>query len=306
VTGSRYFVGIDGGGTRTTLGIAEESGREILRRSGPAGIVDARRPAATVEVLVSLVQEATARAGFTGPAAGLCAGLAGVANATERQIVEAALQRSGVADRVAVLTDGETALYGAFEGGPGILLISGTGSVAYARAEDGRVERCGGWGMILGDEGGGYAMGRAGLRGALLAADGRGPDTRLLPALLEVLGLAVPEAVPPWIARAEKAEVALLAVQVLRLAADGDLVARGIVSGATRDLAAHANALRARLGPWTAPPRVVLHGGMASDPIFRPLLAGVLAMRPDPFRTVEPAADAVAGALQFARTLSAS
>jgi hypothetical protein len=90
-----------------------------------------------------------------------------------------------VAERVLVTTDGAIALEGALGGCPGILLIAGTGSVGYARGADGRVERCGGWGMIVGDEGSAWSLGRNGLAAALRAADGRGPHTPLLPQLLE-------------------------------------------------------------------------------------------------------------------------
>src|SRR5690606_36524088 len=167
-----YYVGIDGGGTRTTLAVADAEGRELIRRTGPAGLVDPRRPAATAELLVGLIRETAAAAGQEGPATGLCAGLAGVGNVTERELVQGSLLRSGVAEQVLVVSDGETALHGALGGGPGILLIAGTGSVAYGRSEDGRVARCGGWGMIVGDEGAGYRVGQEGLRAALLSADG--------------------------------------------------------------------------------------------------------------------------------------
>src|SRR5690606_18298443 len=126
------------------------------------------------EMLTELVREAFAAAGLPGPAAALCAGLAGVGNATERGIVEESLRRAEIAERVMVRTDGETALHGALGGGEGILLIAGTGSVAYGRAPDGRVERCGGWGMVVGDEGSGFAIGRASLTAALQSVDGRG------------------------------------------------------------------------------------------------------------------------------------
>jgi glucosamine kinase len=295
-----YLVGIDGGGTRTTLAIADAGGREIVRRSGPSGLVDPRRPSATADLLVSLVREAALAAGFEGPALALCAGLAGVGNRTEREIVERTLARSGVAGHVAVRSDGETALIGALGGRPGLLLIAGTGSVAYGRAVDGRVERCGGWGMMLGDEGSGFAIARAGLHAALLSVDGRGPATRLLPVLLEVLGLAVPDAVPPWFARAEKAEVASLAVHVIRTADEGDRAALDVVAAAARDLAAHADALVWRLGPWLETPTLALHGGVATDPIFSRHLRAALELRPEALRVIDAEADAVAGALIYA------
>ncbi|MEX2582780.1 MAG: BadF/BadG/BcrA/BcrD ATPase family protein [Gemmatimonadota bacterium] len=298
-----YYVGIDGGGTRTTVGIADESGTELLRRIGPAGLVDAKRPSATVDLLVTLVRDAAGAAGLELPATALCAGLAGVGNATERELVQEALERSGVADRVVVISDGEAALDGALGGGPGILLIAGTGSVAYGRSEDGRVEHCGGWGMILGDEGSGYRIGQAGLSAALLYADGRGAETKLLPGLMEALGLAIPDAIPPWAARAEKSEIALLAVHVLRLADRGDRVAREIVMEAALDLGAHVGALVERLGPWTSTPAVVLHGGVALDPVFSVHVARVLRSCTTPVRLVASRADAVTGALEHARGL---
>jgi glucosamine kinase len=301
-----YLIGIDGGGTRTTLALADESGREILRRTGPAGLVDPRRPAATAEMLTDLVREAYDSAGVEGPADALCAGLAGVGNRAEREVVEAVLRRSGIARRVSILPDGETALYGSLGGGAGILVIAGTGSVAHGRAEDGRVERCGGWGMVVGDEGSGYALGRAALRAALHAVDGRGPQSRLVPAVLEALGLSTVDAIPPWAGRAEKSEIASLAVHALRLAAENDAAAMEIVRDAAAALAKHVSALAARLAPWSGPIAVVLHGGLASDPSFRVRLTAALDDLDLDLDIRDPQSDAVAGAVQFARQLATS
>lgn len=296
-----YYVGIDGGGTRTTIGVANGEGREVARRVGAAGLVDARHPTASAERLVALVRETISTAGVDAPVAGLCAGLAGVGNAAERLIVESVLEESGVARRVAVISDGEAALNGALGGGAGILLIAGTGSVAHGRAEDGRLARCGGWGADLGDEGSGFAIGCAGLGATLLAVDGRNAGTRLLPILMEAIGVEHPDAIPPWAARARKGEVAALAVRVIAAAGQGDAIARTIISEAALDLAAHVEALVRRLGPWSEPPRVALHGGVARDPAFQPHLERTLRALPTPLTIVPAAADAVTGALECAR-----
>lgn len=301
-----WFIGIDGGGTRTTLAVADEAGREILRRTGPAGLVDPRRPSATADMLTGMVQEACAVAEVRCPATALCAGLAGVGNRAEREVVETVLLRAGIAERVAILPDGETALAGAFGGGPGILVISGTGSVAHGRSEDGRVERCGGWGMVVGDEGSGYVLGRAALRAALQSVDARGPGTELLPTLLDVLGLSTPDAVPPWAGRAEKSEIASLAVYALRLSEAGDEVASRIVAAAAASLASHVSALGTRLGPWSGQIPVVLHGGVASDPAFQHHIHAELDRLELPLDLRRAESDAVAGAIQLARELAAS
>lgn len=297
------FAGIDGGGTRTTLALADDDGRELGRRVGPAGLVDPRQPAATADMLAALVREALAEAGVDEKPVALCAGLAGVGNEKERREVEAALAASGVAGRVCIVTDGEIALEGALGGVPGILLIAGTGSVGYARGAGGRVERCGGWGMIVGDEGSAWSLGRNGLAAALRAADGRGPQTRLLPHLLALLELAGPEAIPPWVGRAEKAAVAALATHVIDLAQAGDAVAGELVTREAGELAGHAVALARRLEPWEGPVPVVFHGGTLGAEFYAAAVTRALHVSAYPFEVRPGVADAVAGALGYARRM---
>lgn len=301
-----YFAGVDGGGTRTTLVLADAGGRELVRRSGPAGLVDPRDPTASVEVVASLVREGVREAGLPEPPAALCAGLAGVGNEPERVAVESALAASGVAGRVRVVTDGAIALEGALGGGAGILLIAGTGSVAYGRAEDGRVERCGGWGMVVGDEGSGYALGRGGLAAALRAVDGRGASTRLLPLFLELLELKDARGIPPWAGRSGKTEIAALAKHVIETAESGDGVALALVEREAAELAEHAVALARRLSPWPGEVPVVFHGGVLGTRLFSSLVTRTLAAAPESFRVRPGVADAVAGALSFARQLASS
>jgi glucosamine kinase len=299
-----YLIGIDGGGTRTTVAVADAGGREVLRRTGTAGLVDPRAPVAAAAMLIALVHEAVREAGVSGPAAALCAGLAGVGNAVERDAVRARLQHSTIAERVVVVSDGEIALEGAFRGGPGILLIAGTGSIAYGRGEDGRTERCGGWGMIVGDEGSGYAIGRAALAAALRCADGRGKQTVLLAELLERLRLSSPREIPPWAGRAAKHEIAALVPQVVRLAESGDGVASEIVRDAAREQALHAVALADRLAPWRTEPPVVFFGGVFGSALFRELVAGSMDGRiPGGFQVQDAAEDGVGGAVRIAAGL---
>ena len=296
----RFLLGIDGGGTRTTLALADPDGRELARRTGPAGIVDPRHPEGAAEMLARLSRDAIADAGLEGPATVLCAGLAGVGSAEERAAVRRALERAGIAERVVVRADGETALHGAFAGGPGILLIAGTGSVGWGRGEDGRVEHCGGWGMMLGDEGSGFGLARAGLTAAVRGHDGRSPPTALLSTFLHELGLHSVHDLPPWVARAAKSDVAALAVHVVRAAGD-DAVAGRLVREGAAGLAEHAGALIERLGPWSGTPAVVLHGGLARNATFAGAVREALAALPTPPEIRQAASDAVAGAVRLAR-----
>lgn len=282
--------------------LATADGHELARRAGPPTLVDPRNPLGSAELVMRLLAEGRAEAGLDRRPLALCAGLAGVGNPVERSQVEEAL--AGAADCVRVVSDGQIALEGAFGGGAGILLIAGTGSVAYGLAEDGRVDRCGGWGLVLGDEGSGYAIGRAGLAWALRAVDGRGPETALLARFLEVLGLEGPRAIPPWAGRAEKSRIAALAQHVFTLAEQGDAVAERIAGEGASLLAEHVTALARRLGPWSGAVPVVFHGGALSTPLYSRLVRERLDASPVTHYTVRPAlTDSVHGALALARAL---
>ena len=172
--------------------------------------------------------------------------------------------------------------------------------MAYGRAEDGRVARCGGWGMFVGDEGSGYALGRAGIVAALRAADGRGPATRLLEELMERMGVDSPNGIPPWVGRSEKSVIAALSRPVVEAAEAGDAVALEILRREAGELALHPRALAGVLDPWSEPISVVLYGGTSASPLYTGMVEEALAGGPREFRVRPPVSDAVAGALSMA------
>jgi N-acetylmuramic acid 6-phosphate etherase len=181
-------------------------------------------------------------------------------------------------ERVAVTSDAVTAHAGALDGRPGVVLIAGTGVVALAIDAAGASRKADGWGLRLGDEGGGAWIGAAGLRAALRAHDGRGPATALLDAGRARFG--APETWPGRLTDA--AALASFAPDVL--AAEGDAVAQAIVGTAAEALAATVRAVGG--GP------VALVGGLAG------VLAGVGALR-GRLDLVPPVGDALDGALRL-------
>jgi N-acetylmuramic acid 6-phosphate etherase len=176
--------------------------------------------------------------------------------------------------RVAVTSDAVIAHAGALGGGPGVVLIAGTGVVALAIDADGALRTADGWGPWLGDEGGGAWIGAAGLRAALRAHDGRGPSTALLDAARARFG-----APKTWPAQLTDA-AALASFTPDVLAAEGDAEASAIVGAAAESLAATARA--AGGGP------VAMVGG----------LAGVEALR-QRLDLIPAAGDALDGALRL-------
>ncbi len=260
---SDAVIGMDGGASLTRAIVLDRRDARVLARSegGPAL---SGRPEAPfdIDVIEATCRRAARAAAIELPAAALCAGLAGVGRAPERERVRTELQGRRLAEKVWVVTDAEAAFHDAFADAPGLLLVAGTGSMAWGRGEDGRVARAGGWGLLLGDEGSGYDIGLRALRASARAADGRGAETELLPRLLEQLGLREPEELLGWTAGAGKFEIAALAPLVIGLSETGDGAAAAIVETAIASLLSQVTAVLSRLGPWRAPPGLALAGGL--------------------------------------------
>ena len=153
---SQYFIGVDGGGTRTRAVILDASGVERVRAEGGPAVANAASPHEAANSVRRAVQAAATAGGIDLPATALWAGLSGAGREVSRAAVESELQGMDLAVRTSVDTDVAVAFHDAFGAGPGVLLLAGTGSIAWGRAEDGREGRVGGWGRQFGDEGSGF------------------------------------------------------------------------------------------------------------------------------------------------------
>jgi glucosamine kinase len=297
-----FFLGIDGGATRTTALVTDADGVERARLSGETAIVQIMEPEQSAGIIADIARRALAEAGGAGErAAVLCCAITGAGREPERTQLEQALGRLGLAERVVVTTDAQCALQDAFGDGPGILLIAGTGSIGWGRAPDGRTDRVGGWGWILGDEGSGYAIGLAALHAVVHADDGRGPETSLTADVLRATGAPITRGLVTWAAQASKADVGALAPLVFAAEAS-DPVAAGILDRATADLALHVSALHQRLGPWPGPAEVAFSGGLiAPGGPLRERLRGALVRLPHSTCVLERPVDGARGAAALAR-----
>lgn len=166
----RYYLGIDGGGTKTTCVVGDET--RVLARvtTGPSNIVRVGEDRAR-ESLHGCVQQACAAAGIT-PAQieRTCVGGSGAGRPELANIFRSILAEI-LATPIVVVGDMEIALQAAFDTGPGVVVIAGTGSIAYGRNEEGKTARAGGWGFAVGDEGSAHWIGRAAVIAVLRAAD---------------------------------------------------------------------------------------------------------------------------------------
>jgi glucosamine kinase len=241
-------VGVDGGGTKTRVVVADGTGAELASVMGPASAV---RPGAaddSVDVIEQLLAEALEKCEMSDvtPAA-LCVGIAGVGRDAEYSAFQSALARRSLAEELVVLPDAVVALEDAFGDGAGILLIGGTGSVAYGRGPTGKMARCGGWGPQFGDEGSGSWIGRRALSVISAAADEREPETALLGVILTHLQLETVEELVGWAASATIAQYAALATLVTKVASNGDLRANSLCALAAEELVLHVRTLARQL-----------------------------------------------------------
>jgi glucosamine kinase len=164
-----------------------------------------------------------------------------------------------------VQADATIAMDDAFGDNAGVLVIAGTGSVAFSRAPDGRLERCGGWGPNIGDEGSAAWLGRRALSVVTAAHDGREPETALTGAVLTALELESLDDLIPWAADATPGALATLAPVVAQVASTGDLRANALISFCVEELALHVRTLARRcfVDERAAIP-VALAGGLLS------------------------------------------
>lgn len=236
-------LGIDGGGTNTRAAIVADG---KIVGSGQSGSIKRLRVGAEIAEanLRTVLKEAFAEAGVKGVDAACC----GVASASMPGIPEwitAVFNDFGVA-RSEVVGDHIIALDAAFQGGPGILQIAGTGSNCVGRAPDGTLETAGGWSSRLGDEGSGYWIGINSIRRALHALDREDP-CQVIPAVMKIWGtkdmdefIDLGDGTPP-------PDFAALAPVINELAEAGDPVAVGVLEQAAIDLVGFVLLVRSKL-----------------------------------------------------------
>jgi glucosamine kinase len=297
----RTLVGADVGGSKTAVAVSID-GEIVGRAEGPGAAVRPGRALASSSTIVEVVRRALSAAGkLTGDT--LVVGAAGAGRETEREELRTALRSENLVSHVIVTTDIEIALSAAFADGPGIVVSAGTGSVAVGRDHTGKRHRIGGYGWQMGDEGSGYAIGRASLGAVSRAVDGRSPPTALSDRLLQATRSGDFDALVRWAAGASPAEVASLAPHVLAVAAEGDTLAKGIADYAARELSQLAICLVPKM-EIDPPIPVAVTGGLLSQdqPLRRALLAKL--REESVFAPTQSSVDAVAGALRLAETVA--
>ncbi|MBV1833599.1 N-acetylglucosamine kinase [Novacetimonas pomaceti] len=267
---SPCILALDSGGTKTLLLVVDRNANIVSARRG-TGSNPFDQPRWR-EVLAELLADVPAHV------AGAAFGLAGYGESvtiTARQDAAVHEILGLPTDRYIVRNDVEMACTGAFAGAPGVLILSGTGSMAWAMDETGRNLRVGGWGPLFGDEGSAFWIGREALSLLTQALDGRDGDAHPfiapmcrsmnLPTSPAAAGAALLE----WYGGLshERSAVAALAHGVCEMAMNGNEQACRILDRAARHLARHVTVARRGLSrpelPWSHT------GGTFNNPYLR-------------------------------------
>ncbi len=175
-----YFLGFDGGGTKTECVLANGEGEILVRvTAGPSnplrtGYMRAWFSLSEAADMVLARQKIKAR-----DIRGVCAGLGGAGRAGVAKRITTFFERSFPNAQIRVTTDLEIALEAAFGAGEGIILLAGTGSAAFGRDANGRTARAGGRGPWFSDEGSAFDIGRRAFAAVTRAEEHRAPETAL-------------------------------------------------------------------------------------------------------------------------------
>ncbi|WP_276256059.1 BadF/BadG/BcrA/BcrD ATPase family protein [Halomontanus rarus] len=294
-----YIVGVDTGGTKTKCVVVDESYSLLgVGDAGPGNYRVAGTDGARANV-ERAIREALADAtvdstetivgGF---------GMGTLDTDEDYEIITGFLDDIEFVDERYVDNDVATAYFAITAGEPGVVVIAGTGAMAFGRTDTGERGRSSGWGWLFGDEGSGFDAARLGLRAASKAYDGRGEPTDLVDAACTHFGLEsfddVFTDVLDEIGHAK--DIASFAQPVAETAAAGDAVATRIVDEAADELVDAAGAVVEKLD--LAPsPRVGCLGGFGTSDVVATGFESKLRARYPEVVIPEPVSNPVVGSV---------
>ena len=277
-----YYLGIDGGGTKTRCILADETTVLAAAMSGGCNIVRLGEPQAR-EALHNVIRQVCATARISPDRIrAICVGAAGAA----RPEIEAQL-RSILAElipqttptKIEIVGDTVIALEAAFGAGPGAIAIAGTGSIVYGRDARGRTARAGGWGFAISDEGSGHWIGRRAIS-AIVSARDQGVETALTAMVLQEWKLATIDELVQQANLTPPPDFPRLFSIVLRAADKADAIARHLLADAGTRLANLAAIVVRRLAPHS--PGTALSASIPSSALLPVAMTGsVFRQSPD-------------------------
>ncbi len=294
-----FFLGIDGGGTKTRCLIGDETS-QLGTGSSSSSKVQRVGEACARDAMAAALHEACVQTGISPrQIVRTCAGITGAARPEIARVMRDLLA-SVIEGQIEIVGDIEIAFEDAFDIAPGVIVIAGTGSIAYGRNPGGEITRAAGWGYPVSDEGSGQWIGSEAVRASLRAYDGgRRPD--LLNKLMDELGASNFEDFIVRLNAYPSVDFATLFPAVLVASNNSDQIACDVLSRAGSELADMAGVVMDRLFSGRAV-SIATHGGVfANSGIVRKCFAKAIGLRFPKATLLNREVDPARGALQRAR-----
>lgn len=278
----KYYIGIDGGGTKTKCILTDENLNTLFENiGGPSNflVIGAEKVS---ETILDHISKCCISQNITSDLiAGIVLGTTGAgrkidADILVSQIIKVAKEKNIILNKFSIESDARIALEGAFSGKAGSILIAGTGSIMFGKDDEGNIYRIGGYGRYIGDEGSGYRIGRKGLNAVARAFDGRSKQTRISDLLQQEFSISSAEVLITEVYR-NNFNISSVAPIVFDAAESGDISAQRILEDEANELLAHLSAMKTKLNVATL--KVSLIGSILTTPNYFSYLFNEMAVR---------------------------
>ncbi|MCP5063080.1 MAG: hypothetical protein GY936_11545 [Ignavibacteriae bacterium] len=239
-----YYIGIDGGGTKTKCVLTDENlNIKFQTESGPSHFLTIGTDVVSrtiVDLVTTCLENENISSselnsivlGTTG------AGRISDADKLEHAVNQLAKKNDITLSQFKVVSDARVALEGAFSGNPGSILIAGTGSIMFGKDRNGEIHRVGGFGRLIGDEGSGLTIGRMGLNILSKNFDGRIKETLLAKKIIDKFKINNQSELITKV-YSEEIKIQHIAPLVIQAATEGDIFCKEILDKETNELLLH-------------------------------------------------------------------
>jgi N-acetylglucosamine kinase-like BadF-type ATPase len=248
-----YIIGIDGGGTKTHCIVTDTKANILYECSGGPSNFLVQGMEKVSETIFGLIEDCKNHLNFSYKDIKIIllgtsgAGRKNDSSRLEKTFSEYCAKQNVTFNNFTVESDASIALEGAFSGKPGSILIAGTGSILFCKDNDGRIQRVGGFGKLLGDEGSGYSIGKKGLAVISKELDGRKDVSILLKLAAKKFGINSPDKLIEAV-YISKIEISSFAPIVIEAAEKGDIEALRILNEESEELLLHVAAMVKKAG----------------------------------------------------------
>jgi len=263
-----YYIGIDGGGSKTKAVLCDESLNVIYEsQSGPSNFLTIGVEEVS-QTILELINDCCISSNIShSDLDHIVLGTTGAGRVNDAKKLERTfIRNSGTLDYVinvfTVVSDARIALEGAFNGDVGSILIAGTGSIMFGKDKKGNVHRVGGYGRLIGDEGSGLTIGRQGLNLIAKFYDGRGKETILTDKVEKIFNISNEQQLISSVYNDDLA-IQSIAPLVMESVEEGDQLCKEILDHEIDELLLHIMAMRQKLNEEKM--KIVFIGGTISS-----------------------------------------